>query len=278
MKKTNKKNSWLESFIGIIILIALAFWFFSDGNVDEQIAELEAEVQAVPVSDYDKNLEVYYKLLELDPDNERYKQKIATYAENKSLAEGTSLRKSYQSLPPLYEAKDYKIIVKMDATFPINRVRYVLNISSPEAKTFEQRAQTTLKAAIDVQKQTGANIVAARLFIYEQGELLGSAIARAEYSNDGKDWGGDKTGLRNGNWEVYASTGQITEQQKKLASFWFKNEHKFQIDDGFGDKITDETELKKYVAKEFKMTEDEVFNVMVGLISETAKSKIWPEN
>lgn len=87
MKKEKKKNSFLESLLGVMILIALAFWFFSDGDVNDQIAELEAEVKAVPVSNYNKNLELYKKLLELDPENDRYKQKIEIYTENKRVAE-----------------------------------------------------------------------------------------------------------------------------------------------------------------------------------------------
>lgn len=239
MRKAKKKNSLLESLLGTLILIALAFWFFSDGESEE---------------------------------------KIATKADNRSFAEGNSLENSNQSLPSLDQAKPYRVIVKMDATFPINRVRYVLNVSAPEAETFEERAQTTLKAAIDVQKQTGANIVAARLFDYELENLTGIALAMADYSGDGKDWSGDRVGLRNGNWEVDASDFKITKQQMAVGKVWENNYQNFQIDDGFDGTKTDGMELRNYIAEQLNMTEPEVLTVIHEIISGYATTKSWPEN
>lgn len=268
-----------KKFLNLFLLLGLAYWIFSDGDVEEQIVELEAEVRAVPVSDYDKNLEIYKKLLELDPNNARYRQKISTYTKNKKIAEETPDEYRDRSLPQLNEAKDYKIMRKVDAS--IGRNRYVLNISSPDAKTFEERAQTALKAAIEVQEQTGANVVAARLFIYELNEatpleVMPLAVARAEYSGDGKDWSGSGK-LRNGNWEVRASSLQITEQQLAIAKIWEDNDQNFQIDDGQGGMQTDEKRLRKLIAKKLKMSEAEVHTATFDLIREGAAADYWPE-
>ena len=113
MKKAKKKNTFWESLLGTVILIALVLWFFSDGDVDDQIAELEAEVKAVPVSNYNKNLEVYNKLLELDPENERYKQKIVTYTENKRFAEAPTPEELARHEKELKEAEAKETLKKI---------------------------------------------------------------------------------------------------------------------------------------------------------------------
>jgi len=43
------------------------------------IRQLEQEVKEIPISDIDKNLEIYRKLAALDPQNLEYKEKIASY-------------------------------------------------------------------------------------------------------------------------------------------------------------------------------------------------------
>ena len=268
-----------KKFLNLFLVLALAYWIFSDGDVEEQIVELETEVRAVPVSNYDKNLEIYKKLLELDPNNARYRQKIATYTKNKKIAEETPSKESDPPLPQLNEAKDYKVMRRVDAS--IGRTRYVLNISSPDAKTFEERAHTALKAAIEIQKQTGANVVAARLFIYGLNEVtplevMPVAVARAEYSGDGKDWSGSGK-LRNGNWEVMASSLQITEPQLAIAKIWEDNDQNFQIDDGQGGMQTDEKRLRKLIGKKLKMSESEVHTAIFEMIKEGAEGEYWPE-
>lgn len=45
----------------------------------ELITKLESKVMKIPVSKYKENLDIYKELYELDPENERYKRKVAFY-------------------------------------------------------------------------------------------------------------------------------------------------------------------------------------------------------
>lgn len=47
------------------------------------IRQLEQEVKDIPISDIDKNLKIYRKLAELDPNNQEYKEKIVSYTKQK---------------------------------------------------------------------------------------------------------------------------------------------------------------------------------------------------
>lgn len=47
------------------------------------IRQFEQEVKEIPISDIDKNLTIYRKLAELDPQNLEYKEKIASYTKQK---------------------------------------------------------------------------------------------------------------------------------------------------------------------------------------------------
>lgn len=50
------------------------------------VSELEAEVATVPVSDFEENIRIYKELMALDPDNERYANKVAHYEERMRMA------------------------------------------------------------------------------------------------------------------------------------------------------------------------------------------------
>ena len=58
----------------------------------EKIEKLEAEVAEVPASDFDENLRLYRELKELDPDNERYAEKIAHYSAERQKARAEERR------------------------------------------------------------------------------------------------------------------------------------------------------------------------------------------
>ncbi len=51
-----------------------------------KIAAIEEEVRSVPASEYDQNLKLYRKLQSLDPDSQRYQEKVAYYTEKKDEA------------------------------------------------------------------------------------------------------------------------------------------------------------------------------------------------
>lgn len=48
-------------------------------NLKKEINSLEAQVSKIPISKFNKNLEIYQKLSSLDPSNSRYKRKIVFY-------------------------------------------------------------------------------------------------------------------------------------------------------------------------------------------------------
>lgn len=103
-------------------------------------------------------------------------------------------------------AKVYEIISNEDSSFP-GRKRLGISILS-EAASFEERAQTAMKAAIDYQKITKADLVSVRLEPSKAMDGKGSPLAVADYAPDGKGISGDTS--MSGNdwvWKVEAIKG-----------------------------------------------------------------------
>jgi len=53
-----------------------------------KIAALEEEVRPIPASQYERNLSIYRQLLQLDPKNQKYRDKVAHYAGRQREAQG----------------------------------------------------------------------------------------------------------------------------------------------------------------------------------------------
>jgi RNA polymerase subunit RPABC4/transcription elongation factor Spt4 len=97
------------------------------------------------------------------------------------------------------QAKDYQVISSEDFSFT-GRKRIQINIAAPDATSYEELAQTAIKAALDFQKQQNANVV--YIFLGDDIEMInnGDALAIARYSPDG----GGNSGDQGWTWEVEA--------------------------------------------------------------------------
>ena len=151
-----------------------------------------------------------------------------------------------QAKVPTNQASMYETISVNDTSFGA-RKRLSARIVAPTAVTHEQRAQTALKAAVDLQKQRRVDAVGVFLEISPGLAGIGYVLAIADYAPDGGGWSGS-TPFRNGIWEAAATDHVVPDTVIKMAELWFQHEKKFQVNDGFGGTMTDESALRKYIA------------------------------
>ena len=152
----------------------------------------------------------------------------------------------------LSKAKPYSIFHEGDFSFP-GRKRMEWWVISPEAKSFEERAQTAIKAAIDLQKKSNADMVSIWLEINPILAGTSNQFAVVRYAPDGAGFSGIKK-VDNWIWEVEA-TGDIPDQQAvTMAELWYQNRPSFLLSNG----LTDEPKLKAAIAKKLKIKTDQV--------------------
>lgn len=152
----------------------------------------------------------------------------------------------------LSKAKPYSIFHEGDFSFA-GRKRMEWWVTSPEAKSFEERAQTAIKAAIDLQKKSNADMVSIWLEISPSIAGSGNQFAVARYAPDGAGISGVKK-VDNWTWEVEA-TGDIPDQQSvTMAELWYHNRPSFLLKNG----LTDEPKLKAAIAKKLGIKADQV--------------------
>lgn len=145
------------------------------------------------------------------------------------------------------KAVPYQVISTKDFSFA-GRKRLVVSITAPTAQSADQRAQTALKAAVDLQRGRDADEVSADLEVSEALDGQGFALAIADYAPDGGGLSGSKP-FSHGTWEVQVSAYVVSPEQAKIANLWYENENRFQVGDGFGGTRTNEKALKKYIAR-----------------------------
>ncbi|EGM68727.1 DUF4875 domain-containing protein [Shewanella sp. HN-41] len=147
-------------------------------------------------------------------------------------------------------AHEYQIIDKNDTSFAgRKRLRWI--IISPSALSQIDRAETAKVAAMDLQKQTGADLAQIWLEVASFTAGQGSQLAMATYipdgcGNSGKDCDGK-------NWNVSASGVQLTDEQMAIWKAWRENREQF-MPDGY----VDEERLKEFLATKFDTTPDKI--------------------
>ena len=137
-------------------------------------------------------------------------------------------------------------VIDSDSNVIQGRKRIEVRIIAPLAKTFEQRGETVILAAQELQVAENADVV---FVILEPSAALagqGSALALARYAPDGKGFGD-----QDWTWEVSSSREPIDPLQLKIAEAWQEKKGSFQVDDGFGGTKTDDDALSKAIAKDF---------------------------
>ena len=144
-------------------------------------------------------------------------------------------------------------VIDSDSNVIQGRKRIEVRIIAPLAKTFEQRGETVILAAQELQVAENADVV---FVILEPSAALagqGSALASARYAPDGKGFG-----AQDWTWEVSSSREPIDPQQLRIAEAWLEQKGSFQVDDGFGGTKTDDDALSKAIAKDFGISPDEI--------------------
>lgn len=144
------------------------------------------------------------------------------------------------------EVKPYEIVSQNDTSFA-NRKRAQIFIVSPDAKTLQQRVDTTKIAATDYSIKTGAKVVSVFLVPFEQAVGTGYNFSTVHYWSDG--CGNSGTQCDGKQWNVRATDQQLTDLQTKVAYEYYSNSDKFL--DEYG--LTDEEKLKSYIAKKLKI-------------------------
>ncbi len=122
-----------------------------------------------------------------------------------------------------------------------------------EAKTFEERAHTTLNAAIKHLEQEDVDFVRACHLSFGHKILVGtgSCIAIAEYFRTDRDHRYKNKDLKHGNWEVRAYRGEVDQIKSMTKVMWYMHRDKYQIEDDLGS-YTDEPALKKAISEMLK--------------------------
>lgn len=145
-------------------------------------------------------------------------------------------------------AQTYTAIEQKDFSF-LGRTRVEFNIVSPNAKTSDQFAQTAIKAALEKQKETNAQVVFVQLLPSSEFLGTGDAYAIARYAPDGKGISGDE----HWTWEVEVAMQPLTQKEIAISKLWWAYRSSYQKDG-----LTDESRLKEFIAKKLKITIDSV--------------------
>lgn len=117
----------------------------------------------------------------------------------------------------------------------------------PDAKTLQQRVDTTKIAATDYSTKTGAKVVSVFLLPFKQVVGTGYNFAAVKYWSDG--CGNSGTQCDGKQWNIRATDQQLTDLETKIAYEYYSNSHKFI--DSYG--LPDEEKLQAYIAKKLKI-------------------------
>jgi hypothetical protein len=112
----------------------------------------------------------------------------------------------------------------------------------PTPLTADQRAQTALKAAVEIQRNRGADYVLVQL-MFDRKAMSAGWAAEAEFAPDGFDQSG-KTKLRNGVWEASVSATTPTADEVAIIRSWDEHAEYFRNSEG----LLDERKLKAKIA------------------------------
>ncbi|MEJ5361118.1 MAG: hypothetical protein WHV26_03560 [Spirochaetota bacterium] len=148
----------------------------------------------------------------------------------------------------LKKIKPYDIIQKEDISFP-GRKRFKIFIIAPEAKTFEQRGLTALKAAMDFCYENDLDFVSAHLEINDRIKNLGYQIAIADFSPDKGGVSGNEKLEKP--WGIEAYDGDIDDIKLKATILYETNKKRFLNQNG----LVDSNRIRKFINDELKVND-----------------------
>jgi hypothetical protein len=147
---------------------------------------------------------------------------------------------------PTSEAVPCELVEMKDFSSP-DRRRARAFIAVPggvNSLTADQRAQTALKAAVEIRTVKGADYVVVQM-AFDAEAMSAGWVAEAEYAPDGFDQTG-KHRLRNKTWQAKVSTRSPTEDEISIIRTWDKHADSFRDAQG----LIDEKKLKAKIEKE----------------------------
>lgn len=138
------------------------------------------------------------------------------------------------------QAVEYTVVKTEDVSFA-GRTRVNRYVVAAHANTREQRAQTAIKAAMDLQHETLAQVssVVVELSAWLAGH--GHPVATADYAIDGRGMSGDQSWT----WRVSASDEPVTPDRLRVAETYYQYRPRYRQPDG----LTDEKGLEAKVRK-----------------------------
>jgi len=156
--------------------------------------------------------------------------------------------------PPIAvdRALAYQVVQREDiSSRSRNRLRAF--IYSP-AESVEARIETSMKAAFELQQSTGCDYVKVFHLIAPDPNQIGTATYYVDlsYAPDGLGVGGESP-LRNRTWEAMATDQVVDSLTLKVEKLWWSNRDRFQRDNGYGGRETDEKALKEFIAKQLNV-------------------------
>lgn len=148
----------------------------------------------------------------------------------------------------LTNAKPYLVIGQKDNSFA-GRKRLQFNITSSQSKTFSDLAETAIKAAIDKQIETSADVI--YIYLEHSAKLSNKGIiyASASYAADG----GGNSGDQDWTWKVTATDKVMTDQEVEIYTSWVTNKKDYLIDG-----LVDEKSLKNQISKEIDLPIEQI--------------------
>lgn len=145
------------------------------------------------------------------------------------------------------KAAPYRVLGKKTWSF-MNAGRGTVFIVAPGATGFEERAQTAMKAALDLGEQYGLDDTEVLLLSDEKLLERGTQYARAVYRKDKARLTGQDT------WTVSSSDDVLTEKELAVARLWYENADRFNTKEGY----TDHGRLNRFIARQMHTREDKV--------------------
>jgi hypothetical protein len=161
--------------------------------------------------------------------------------------DGTKEATRRQPSPDVSKAVPYRVVGKKTWGFG-GAERGTVFIVALGATGFEERAQTAMKAALDLSGEYGLDDTEVLLLPDEKLPERGTQYARAVYRNDKARLDGHDT------WEVTSSDDVLTEKELAIARLWYENADRFNTKEGY----TDHERLNRFIARQMHMREDEV--------------------
>jgi hypothetical protein len=150
--------------------------------------------------------------------------------------------------PDFTKAMPYQVMTYGDFSFP-GRTRLEWGITS-SARSFEERAQTAMKAAFDLQKKSKADVVSIWLEIGPAMAGAGHQLAIARYAPDGGGFSGDQKWI----WEVEAAVQEPDPLEIEVGELWYQNSEAYRGLDG----ALDEPSLKAFIAEKLGVEKEKV--------------------